>query len=358
MTWSWDRLAASRKPAVFRHALAGLLLLLAGLAQAREITDMVGRKVVVPDVIERPFGAAPPITALLYALAPDKVYALNMPFTPGSERFLEPGTDALPVMGSAMGHGKQINPEALLALKPDVALAWKSGLSDLDPAGIEAPFRKIGVPVVYIKLETLADWPPAFEYAGRLLHREARAKALADYIRQAMARVKQATAAIPPAKRVKVYYAETPDGLSTDCDSSFHTETIELAGGYNVYRCAQKTMLGQERIDFERILAWNPSVILVQDPLFFDKAGHDARWSQIDAVRTGRALDVPRKPMNWLDRPPSFMRAIGIQWLAHELYPKQFPHDMRAETRTFYQLFFNVEPTDAELTALLDGKPD
>lgn len=343
-----------------RHLLAVALaavLLLSGLtpaAQAREITDMTGRKVVVPDVIERPFGAAPPLTALLYVLAPDLVHSLNMPFTPGSERFLRPGTDQLPITGSAMGHGKQINPEVLLGLHPDVAFAWANSFSDLSSTDIEAPFRKAGVPVVYIKLDTLADWPPAFEYIGRMIGREARGKALADYVRQAMARVHKATASIPAADRVRVYYAETPDGLATDCDQSFHSEPVALAGGDNVYHCAPSSMMGQERVDMERILQWNPQYIVVQDPHFFEIAVSDPRWSQIDAVRNHRVLDVPRKPMNWLDRPPSFTRALGIQWLAHEFYPDRYPVDMKAETRKFYRLFFNVDPTDAELAALLD----
>ena len=59
--------------------------------------------------------------------------------------------------------------------------------------------------------------------------------------------------------------------------------------------------------------------------------------------------------MNWVDRPPSFMRALGIQWLANALYPKQFPLDLEAETRRFYRLFFGVDLSDAQLVALLDG---
>jgi len=333
--------------------LAVLMLPLPLVAAAGELIDMAGRKVVLPDIIERPFGAAPPLTALLYALAPEKVRALNMPFTPGSERFLRPGVADLPVLGSAMGHGKQVNPEALLVLKPDLALAWKNEMSDLAMDAIEAPFRKIGIPVVYIKLDTLADWPPAFEFVGKLLGREARGKALAEYIRSAMARVDKAVAGIPANQRVKVYYAETPDGLATDCHTSFHTEVIELAGGHNVYRCEQKTMYGQERVDMERVLAWNPHVLIAQDPLFLKNAETDPRWQRLAAFKSGQVLDVPRKPMNWLDRPPSFMRALGSQWLAAALYPDRFKVDMRAETRTFYRLFFGVEPTDTELNALL-----
>ncbi len=343
------------RSAAWRGLLVLLLVMACGHAQSREITDMAGRKVTLPDAIARPFGAAPPLTALLYALAPETVRALNMPFTPGSEAYLLPGVADLPVLGSAMGHGKQINPEALLALRPDVALAWKNQNSDLAMDGIEAPFRKAGVPVVYIKLDTLADWPPAFEFVGRLLGREARGKALADYIRQAMARVDKAVAGIPAGQRVTVYYAETPDGLATDCHQSFHAEAIELAGGYNVHRCVLKTMVGQERVDMERVLLWNPRFIVAQDPLFIARAASDARWSRIAAFKAGHVLDVPRKPMNWLDRPPSFMRALGIQWLAAAFYPDRYVQDMRAETRAFYRLFFGVELGEPELSALLKG---
>ncbi|MDD5365616.1 MAG: ABC transporter substrate-binding protein [Gallionellaceae bacterium] len=343
---------------IFRHVLAVLLPLLAAApVQAREVVDMAGRTVTVPEVVERPFGAAPPLTALLYALDPSLVRALNMAFTPGSEHMLRPGTLALPVLGSAMGHGKQVNPEALLALQPDLALGWLNGNSDLPPAGIEAPFRKVGVPLVYVRLDTLADWPPAFEYVGRLVGRAARGKALADYIRGAMARVAKATAGIPAAQKVRVYYAETPDGLASDCHTSFHAETIALAGGDNVYRCSQKTMVGQERVDMERVLLWNPQVIVAQDPLFLGNAATDARWQRIAAFKSGRVLDVPRKPMNWLDRPPSFMRALGIQWLANAFYPDRFKVDMRAETRDFYRLFFGVELSKTDLDELLDRHP-
>ena len=325
----------------------------AGLLPAQEVVDMAGRQVRLPDVIQRPFGAAPPLTALLYALAPDLVLALNRPFSSESARFLRPVFSELPVLGSAMGHGRQVNPEALLALKPDLALAWLNSRSDLAPAGIEAPFLKSGIPVVYIKLETLADWPPAFEYVGRLLGREARGRELAAYIRQAMARVSEAVTDLPASQRLRVYYAETPDGLASDCNTSFHAEPVELAGGYNVYRCQQKTMVGQERVDMEQVLLWNPQLILVQDPLYRRNAETDERWQHIEAFKTGRVVEVPRKPMNWLDRPPSFMRALGIQWLAHLFYPTRFTRDIRAETREFYHLFLGVDLNDASLDELL-----
>jgi len=353
----------SRARLVHRQGAAGLLCLLSlwgsqpGPVQAREVLDMAGRPVRVPDQITRPFGAAPPLTALLYALAPDLVIGLNIPFAPGSAAYLRPGLSELPVLGSAMGHGRQINPEALLALHPDLALAWQNDFSDLDPAGIEGPFRKIAVPVFYLKLDTLDDWPAAFELAGRLLGREARGAALADYIRAAQSRVAAAVSAIPAAQRVRVYYAEGLDGLRTDCDSSFHTEVIALAGARNVYHCTAKTMVGQEPVGLEQVLLWAPQALLVQDPQFAAAVGRDPRWAAVPALTTGLVLPVPQHPLNWVDRPPSFMRALGIQWLAHALYPERFPLDLAAETQRFYRLFFCVELTAGQRRALVGDLP-
>ncbi len=325
-------------------------------AEARQITDMMGRTLAVPDKIERPFGAAPPLTALIYAIDPDLVQALNMPFSPKSGRFLDPRVRALPVVGSAMGHGRQVNPETLLTLKPDLAIAWQNSFSDLPPESIEAPFNKAGIPVIYVKLDTLADWPPAFEFVGRLLGREARGHELAQYIRSAMTKVATLVAPIPSVQRPKVYYAESPDGLATDCDTSFHAEPIALAGGDNVYHCRLRTMVGMERVDMERVTLWDPQVIVVQDAHFLSTATNDPRWQRIAAFRSGRILDVPRLPMNWLDRPPSFMRALGIQWLAQALYPNRIDLDLRAETRHFFRLFFQVELTDADLEVVLGNQ--
>lgn len=354
----------------WRQALAGCFLLLLLTAQAlaqvqdelsmadgrRTWVDMASLEVELPVQIARPFGAAPPITALLYALDPQRVIALNMPFSPESESYLQTDITTLPVVGSSMGHGRQINPEVLLSLQPDVAFAWSNSFADLDPAVIEAPFRKAGIPVVYVRLDTLADWPDAFEFVGRLIGREARAKELATYIREVLARLDSALGDLPESERVSVYYAEMPDGLASDCHTSFHTETIELARGHNLYRCQPRSMVGQERIGMEQVALWNPQFIIAQDPLFLGRAAREARWTQLPAFQNDRVLDVPRKPMNWLDRPPSFMRALGSQWLAHSFYPQRFPLDIDAETRRFYRLFFGIELTDLQLQELL-GTP-
>lgn len=351
------RSCAALRPAAtcFRLAACWLTLILslaAFPADAREVTDMLGRKVQVPERIERVLGTAPPLTALLLSLAPESVVGLNLPPQPGDERYL-PAVAHLPQVGSMMGHGFTLNPETVLELKPDVALAWGGEISMSNVDNITRQFERIGVPVLFVNVDTLADWPAAFEFVGGLLGRWERAAELGGGVRAALDAVRAAVADIPAARRVRVYYAQGADGLATECNESFHVEPIELAGGYNVHRCKPGSHTGMEKVSLEQVLAWNPDVIVVQDRAFLSRLGADGPWRNVRAVREGRVLVVPRTPMNWVDRPPSFMRALGIQWLAQRFYPGCLPQDLGPTTRAFYQRFFGVAPDEAEVTRWL-----
>jgi len=329
--------------------LAGLLVSLT--IQAREITDMAGRKVSMPDKVERVFGSAPPLNVLLHAVAPETMIGLSFPVTDEAKPFFPPRLQGLPVVGGIFGMGQQMNAETVLGMKPDIALAWKSPF--IDQGKIESAFAKIGVPLVFIQLDTLSDWPAALRFTGQLLGHQKSAEAQARYIEQTLNKVAKVVAAVPEAKRPRVYYAEGPDGLATDCHRSFHTEAIELAGGYNVYRCEPKDHMGMERVSLEQVLAFAPDVIVTQEKAWAAGVRNDPRWQVIPAVKAGRIHVVPRWPHNWVDRPPSMMRVLGVQWLANLFYPKAYPLDLRRETREFYQLFLGVNLTDAQLDSLL-----
>jgi iron complex transport system substrate-binding protein len=58
--------------------------------------------------------------------------------------------------------------------------------------------------------------------------------------------------------------------------------------------------------------------------------------------------------------PPSVNRLIGLPWLANLFHGSRFSFDVRADTRSFYKLFYHVDVTDADLETLIawaDGKP-
>lgn len=320
--------------------------------ETREITDMAGRKVVAPAHPARIYGAAPPVTHTLYALAPELLIGLNLPFRGDEKPFLRKEAADLPALGSLAGMGRELDLEEVARRRPDLVVAWLGHFMDVEKA--ERVFGKIGVPVVFLRLDTLDDYSKAFLFLGDLLGREAKAAEFARYIDGALARLRKTAAAIPPDQRARVYYAESPDGLATDCDKSFHSEAIALASGDNVHHCEQTSHMGMEKIGLEQIIALRPQFIVAQHKGFGETAKSNVQWRNVEGAKDGRILFVPHIPFNWIDRPPSFMRALGAQWLAHRFYPTLYPFDLRAETKSFYRLFLGVELSDADIARIVE----
>ena len=324
----------------------------AGMAEAREIVDMTGRRVTVPDVIRQVFGTSPPATYMVYAMDPGMLAGLNSPLTQSEKQYIDPRLQPLPVIGGWFGQGRVSNLETLIEVRPDILLTWMFQQSALN-AKIEAALKPFGIPVVYIRLESLADYPAAFRFLGGLLDRRERAEALCRYAEQTLEQVARVAATLPDGDRVSVYYAEGADGLSTECHSSIHAQLIPLSGGENPHRCSDSSTFGMQKVSMEQVLEYNPQVIIAHEPLFFTAIQTDSKWKTIRAVRDGRIYRIPSAPFNWFDRPPSFMRLLGVRWLAHQLYPDAYPIDLIAETRNFYQLFLNVSLDEAAARELL-----
>lgn len=321
-------------------------------AWGREVIDMEGRKTRVPDRVERVFASSPPGTYLVYALNPGALVGLNFPLWENEQKYTAPGFRKLPVIGGLVGNGRAVNQEILLRSKPDVAVVW--GWKDTSLARPYAEmFARLGIPWVSIRLDSLQDYPQALTFMGELLDRPERARALRAYAGEALARVRAAAAQIPAERRPRVYYAEGADGLQTEGPESMHTELISLAGGVNVHTREAKAMMGLDPVSLEQVMAYRPDVILVKEKIFYDRIYQDERWQGLAAVKNRRVHLIPYVPFNWFDRPPSFMRLLGAQWLLAVLHPQRFQPDLVAETRKFYRLFLGVELSEDQAREVL-----
>src|ERR671924_687148 len=101
-------------------ALAVLLALAQGAAAERTVTDSAGRRVVVPDRIERVFAAGPPAMVLLYVLAPDRMIGWPRAPHPEEMAYIASEYRDLPEVGWLTGRGDTVNLEVLLQSRPDL----------------------------------------------------------------------------------------------------------------------------------------------------------------------------------------------------------------------------------------------
>lgn len=328
-------------------AFAAACLLLVAAAEAREIVDMAGRHVTVPDHVRRIHAAQPYTHVLTYMVAPETLIG-HLSIVREEERHLfRRETARLPLLGGSPGGGPAVNLETVLAAKPDLVLLRGNATNNVDRTAEK--YAQIGLPVVFVDLDDMDSYPNAIEFLGRLTNRESAARRLADYARQAFAGVDRAVASIPEDRRLRVYYAESSDGLTTECDQSFHADAIRRAGGRLVHRCQLMNHKGMERVSLEQVIAYDPEVIVSNDPRFEAAVYGDPRWQKVKAVADRRVWTVPRSPFNWIDRPPSATRILGVQWLAARFYPQAYAIDLRREVQKFHHLFMGIEPTAADL---------
>ncbi len=321
------------------------VLALAVTVQGREIIDMSGRRVTIPETITRVFAVSPPGTYLLYAIDPAVICGLNFPLWENEKRYAIPHYSKLPVIGGLVGQSRNLNREVLLQIKPDFLLYW-AWKDDAANKKFEAAVAELNFPRVSVRLDSIHDYPETLRFIGDVLGKKERGQLLSRYAVAALAEAKAVAAQIPEADRVRVYYAEGPDGLSTERAKSLHAELIPLTGGINVHTGEEVDHFGMEKVSMEQILIYDPEVILVKEKTFFDTIRTDPRWRNVRAVRDKRVYLIPFVPFNWFDRPPSFMRLLGIKWLLHTMHPDLYAVDMVAETKKFYQLFLGVELDD------------
>jgi iron complex transport system substrate-binding protein len=322
--------------------------LLAGTAGAREVIDSAGRKVELPDRIERVIAAGPPASVLVTMLAPEKLVGWNRKPPPEELPYLPAVVRKLPEIGRLTGRGGTMNLEVVIAAKPDLIVDFGS-VSDTFISLADRVQTQTSIPYLLIDghfSKTVA----AVRLMGGILGVDPRADALAGRMEHVLADIDRVTTSIPPASRPRVYLARGTNGLETGNRGSINTEIIERVGAVNVVDSGAP---GLVTLSLEQVLAWNPDTIVTVDPAVAEHIRSDSAWAPIDAVRRGRIFVSPKLPYGWVDAPPSLNRWIGLEWLARLLFPGKFPGDIRDVARDFYRQFYQVDLSKAELDTLL-----
>ncbi|MDQ7095669.1 ABC transporter substrate-binding protein [Desulfosporosinus sp. PR] len=322
----------------------------------RTIKDRAGRIVSVPRVIKRAFATSPMGSIILYSLCPYKMVGWNNVPRFTENRYILPQCQSLPGLGGWYGRNTG-NTEGILQLHPDVLI----GMGDVTPAKISKADRiqqQLGIPVVLIDAP-MAKMDEACEFMGALLGERTRAHELAEYCRNTIVDVSARAARIPKEKRVKVYYAEGVKGLHTEPEGSRHIEVLSLVGGDNVAKLPLNEGVGMSPVSLRELLLWNPEVILAWGEGqggYYQGILTDPSWRGLRAVQQNRVYQIPSAPFNWLDRPPSINRILGVKWLGNLLYPDVFNYNMVEEVREFFIKFYHCNLSGAEARVLLAQK--
>lgn len=316
----------------------------------RNVTDMAGRAVQVPEQISRVY-VNKPGSVLMYAIAPDLMVNRLFRHTEAEQRFMLGSYNALPYIdGSA---------EEIMRMKPDVIVeVFTINAATIDQA--EKLSKKTGIPVFMVSLD-MKEYPKAFDALGDLFGRREQADLMKQFLEKYLHPLERIAATIPDSLKKKVYYAEGDRGLHTDPSGSFHSVVIDYVGGRNVADVQIMQGKGMSPVSMEQLYQWNPDVVLVWTGMGGNMAtmeyiGKDPLWQRLRAVRNGDIRQIPFTPFGWFDRPPGINRIIGAIWAAETLYPDRYPFDIQEATKEFFKVFYHRELSDGELQQILNPK--
>lgn len=321
----------------------------------RTLTDMAGREVEVPAVIEKAFSTDPTAAIFLYTLVPDRMLGWNYELNDLEKSIILDEYETLPNFGM----GDAINYEAVLAAGPDIAFMVGT-INDAVVSDADAMQESLGIPVVVVDSE-LSHTPEAYRFMGELFGVEDTAEQLAAYAERTLDDI--ANMDIPEGDKVRMYYGNGEDSLETAPAGSSHGAIIELVNAVNVADLELGDG-GRVQISAEQLLAWDPDVIVVNGEPKSDIPGasaadailSDPAYSTLTAVQEGRVYGTPNAPFSWVDRPPGPNRIVGLRWLSALIYPQYIQVDVDDAVREFFSLFYHVELTDEQLANIYAGR--
>ena len=158
-----------------------------------------------------------------------------------------PEASELPSIGDAF----RFDLERIMALDPDLALAWRGGT----PAQVIGRLEDIGIEVIWIESRSLADIADALEVIGRKLGNSDQGQAAAQAFREALDdRVAEA-----PRETLKVFYQVSARPLYTLGGRHVINEVFVLCGMRNIFADLD---IEASVVDFEAVLAAEPDLII------------------------------------------------------------------------------------------------
>lgn len=205
---------------------------------------------------------------------------------------------ALPRVGDAF----HVDVEKLVALKPDLVLAWAGGT----PEPLIAKLRALKLPVLALGTHELLDIASNMETLGLATGHADAAQLAADDFRTFLGALRARYASQAP---LTLFYEISPQPLFTVGGGQSISKLMEVCGGHNVF--ADLTELAPP-VTLEAVLARDPQVIVTGDGEGDTAARFQAwqRWPDLAAVKQGNFVVLND---DWISRATPRLLNAGKQ---------------------------------------------
>jgi len=265
---------------------------------AIEVRDDVGRAVRVDEPVQRIVSLAPHATELLFEVGVGERIVGTVSFSnyPAAAR-------RIPHVGGY----DNLDIEAIVALKPDLIVAWHSGNRHQQIERLSS----LGLTVFYTEVRRIGQIPSLLRRFAKLTDHWREGDSAAQAFETKLVHLRETYSAT---EKVRVFYQVWNNPLMTINDEHFISAVLRLCGGTNVF--AKLNALAPT-ISLEAVLAANPEMIVTSGmgELHGEWLKQWRQWKQLRAVETKNLVLIPP---DLLQRPTSRLLE-GTELLCREI---------------------------------------
>jgi iron complex transport system substrate-binding protein len=245
------------------------------------VIDDAGQQLLLPGPARRIVALAPHAAELVFgAGAGDRLKGVtaHCDYPPEAAR--------LPRVGDAT----RLDREALLALRPDLVVAWTSGNRPQDLAWLDAQ----GIPVYHSQPERLEAIADNLLDIGRLAATETAARNAAAVFLDQLGAIRSRYQDVPP---LRVFFQVWHRPLITVGADHLITQALRLCGGQPIFPGLQQAAAP---VSEEAVIAADPEAIVaaVSEDGTEDPFARWRRWNGMSATARGRFVRVPADLIN------------------------------------------------------------
>ncbi len=243
---------------------------------AIEVTDDAGNVLQLQTPAQRLVSLAPHLTELLYAVNAGEKIVGTVEYSNYPD-----AAKLIPRVGS----GLRFDVEAIIALRPDLVFAWKSG----NPAHLLQRLQQFGIKVYVSEPGSLEAIATSLQNLGELTGNNDIARRQARQFRQEVARLSNL---YKHQARLGVFHEVSYQPLITIGANHVINDVMKICGARNVFDNIETLA---PFIDIEAVLVADPDVITVSGfnddrPESLDKW---KQWQSLRAVKEGNLFYIP-----------------------------------------------------------------
>ena len=267
--------------------------------QTREITDDSGRRISLPEKVERAVSLAPNLTEIAFAVDAGDLLV-------GVTTFCNYPVEAQKIQ--KIGDTQSPNIENIIALKPQIVLV--STASQME--NFSKTLERQGIKVFVTNPNSLDDIYKTVLQFGEIFGKTEKARQVVDGLKKRVSDVDTKTNSV---KDAKVFLQISREPLFTVGKNSFMTDLINRAGGASV---TANVEMAYPNLSKETALALNPEAIILSDSE--DNREPNDVFKNSTAMRNGKVFKINA---DLISRPaPRIVDAL--EQMAKALHPESF----------------------------------